>query len=76
MDDRDQVQFRSHAEERAKTLVIRCWFEHGDGDTVWLRGTVRDLTRGRAVPFEGMPALLLQLQTVIGDAAPSPPRSE
>jgi hypothetical protein len=58
---------RFRIDERAKTLVIRCWYEHGDDDAVWLRGTVRDLSRGRSLAFEGIESLLLKLPALIGD---------
>jgi len=61
---------RLRGDARAKTLVIRCWYERGDDDAVWLRGTVRDLSRGRALAFEGLESLLLKLPALIGDGAP------
>jgi hypothetical protein len=56
------------SDQRAKTLVIRCWHERGDDDVVWLRGTIRDLSRGRSLAFEGVDALLLKLPAIIADS--------
>jgi hypothetical protein len=64
---------RSGVDERAKTLVIRCWFERGDDDLVWLRGTIRDLSRGRSLAFDGIESLLFKLPAIIGDNAPPAP---
>ncbi|NIJ18690.1 hypothetical protein FHS95_000359 [Sphingomonas naasensis] len=61
---------RLRVDQRAKTLVIRCWYERGDDDVVWLRGTVRDLSRGRSLAFEGLESLLLKLPALIGDGVP------
>ena len=58
---------RSRVNPRTTTLVIRCWYERGDGDALWLRGTVRDLARGRSLAFEGLDSLLLKLPALIGD---------
>jgi hypothetical protein len=66
---------RFRTDERAKTLVIRCWYERGDDDVVWLRGTIRDLSRGRSLAFEGIESLLLKLPPILADGAP-PVRSE
>ncbi|WP_380785936.1 hypothetical protein [Sphingomonas sp. R86521] len=44
--------------QRAKTLVVRCWREGSVADAAVLRGTVRDLSRGRAVGFEGFDRLV------------------
>ena len=66
---------RCGVDERAKTLVIRCWYERGDDDAVWLRGTVRDLSRGRSLSFDGLESLLHKLPALIGDSAP-PARAE
>lgn len=52
---------------RAKTVVIRCWQESGADGSVILRGSVRDLSRGRASAFEGFAALGEQLQQIIGE---------
>ena len=60
---------RSRTDERARTLVIRCWYEQGDDGAVWLRGTVRDLSRGRSLAFDGFESLLLKLPALIGDNA-------
>lgn len=54
---------------RAKTLVIRCWREANQV----LRGTVRDLSRGRAVAFEGFEALAAAIALAIGPAADGAP---
>lgn len=61
--------FRS--DERAKTLVIRCWHERGDDEVVRLRGTIRDLSRGRSLAFEGVESLLLKLPAMLADGAPA-----
>ena len=61
---------RFRVDERAKTLVIRCWYERGDDDVAWLRGTVRDLSRGRSHAFEGLESLLSKLPALIGDGTP------
>lgn len=70
MDDRvpeqDAVDL-SGSPVRAKTVLIRCWEERDGAGAVKLRGSVRDLTRGRAVAFEGFAALGEQLQLIIGD---------
>ncbi|MEG3089107.1 hypothetical protein [Sphingomonas sp. PB4P5] len=58
---------RPRSDVRATTLVIRCWYERGDGDALWLRGTVRDLARGRSLAFEGIDSLLVKLPTLVGD---------
>jgi hypothetical protein len=63
----DEDRFRS--DQRAKTLVIRCWHERGDDDVVWLRGTIRDLSRGRSLAFEGIESLLLKLPAILADSA-------
>jgi hypothetical protein len=51
---------------RAKTIVIRCWQERRDDGSTVLRGSVRDLSRGRAAAFEGFDRLCEQLQQIIG----------
>lgn len=70
MDDRfnqeDAVDLRG-LPVRAKTVVIRCWQEHAIDGSVILRGSLRDLSRGRAAAFEGFPALTEQLQHIIGE---------
>jgi len=65
LDDGD----RFRTDERAKTLVIRCWYERGDDDAVLLRGTIRDLSRGRSLAFEGIESLLLKLPPILADGA-------
>lgn len=69
MDDRvqqDDTVDLSGSPVRAKTIVIRCWEERDSANLVKIRGSVRDLTRGRAVAFEGFTALSEQLQLIIG----------
>jgi len=70
LDDRlnqeDAVELRG-SPVRAKTVVIRCWPEHAVDGSVILRGSVRDLSRGRAAAFEGFAALTEQLQYIIGE---------
>ena len=71
MDDRDQQDGAigpGGTPVRAKTLVVRCWHERSDAGIVLVRGSVRDLSRGRASAFEGFAALAEQLQRIIGDA--------
>lgn len=74
MDDRvsheDAVDL-SGSPVRAKTLVIRCWEERDSVGSVTLRGSVRDLSRGRAVAFEGFVSLAEQLQLIIGHVSQS-----
>ncbi len=73
MDDRDQQDDAiglSGAPARAKTVVVRCWHERNDAGLILLRGSVRDLSRGRAFAFEGFAALTAQLQRIIGDGDP------
>lgn len=76
MDDRvrhgDGVDL-SGSPTRAKTVVIRCWLERNDVGSVILRGSVRDLSRGRASAFEGFAALSEKLQQIIGEAENTAP---
>jgi hypothetical protein len=70
LDDRVQQEGAadlSGSPVRAKTIVIRCWEERDSSGAVKLRGSVRDLSRGRAAAFEGFAALGEQLQRIIGD---------
>lgn len=71
MDDRNPSDPRAARtrSERAKTLVVRCWREGSVADGTVLRGTVRDLSRGRAVGFEGFDRLvdLLGVALAAGD---------
>lgn len=50
---------------RARTLVVRCWREGSVADGTVLRGTVRDLSRGPAVGFEGFDRLVELLGGVL-----------
>jgi hypothetical protein len=72
LEERLNEDDRFGGDERAKTLVIRCWYERGGDDVAWLRGTVRDLSRGRSLAFEGLDSLLLKLPALIGDGTPPP----
>ncbi len=52
--------------QRARTLVVRCWQEGVDSAHGGvLRGTLRDLARGRAVSFEGLDALVGSLRCTL-----------
>ncbi|MBL0924667.1 MAG: hypothetical protein IBJ12_09420 [Sphingomonadaceae bacterium] len=71
MDDRVQPEDAidlGGSPARAKTIVIRCWQERRDDGSTVLRGSVRDLSRGRAAAFEGLERLCQQLQQIIGAA--------
>lgn len=47
---------------------MRCWREGSGDEAGELRGTVRDLARGRAAAFDGLAALFTLLSaTLLGD---------
>jgi len=53
------------AKRRARTLLIRCWSE-GEGESgPRLRGSVRDLARGRSSGFDGLPALFARIEAIL-----------
>lgn len=59
---------------RGHTLLIRCWQEKISSDEFVLRGTLRDVSRGRSRPFEGVAALLGELVAMLGlNIPPMPP---
>ena len=75
MDDTDRASSQPVSADRAHTLVLRCWFERSAGEELRLRGTLRDLSRGRSIPFEGLPSLILQLRLALGDGTMPQPDS-